>query len=112
MPREEDREFFRIFSKPDPEVSEEHAPTRIKARVYSTLIREQQKTGHLQSISEIEAKGHSLCVFEKLVEITPVGEKTKSRFFCWTCHARVAAENIEKAPIFWPGCPYADFQKP
>jgi hypothetical protein len=49
-------------------------------------------------------------VFEKAVEILPVGESIKSLNFCRVCHARVAAETMERAPIFWPHCPYSEFQ--
>jgi hypothetical protein len=26
------------------------------------------------------------------------------------CHARVLAERLEHAPIYWPHCPYVRFQ--
>ena len=112
MLHDEDAEFFRLFSERRPEVAEQHAPAHLKARVDSALIREQQKTGPLQSISACKSNGRRLCIFENLVEISPVGESAKTRFFCWSCHARVIAENTDTALIFWPGCPYAAFQKP
>jgi hypothetical protein len=28
---------------------------------------------------------------------------------CRVCHARVLGERLERAPIFWPGCPYSEF---
>jgi len=99
-----------IFLQTEDLASEEKAPSRLKARVYSALIREQQTTGPLQDLSATQAAGHSLCVFEQLVQIAPVGEAVKTPFFCWACHARALAERIENAPIYWPHCPYAEFQ--
>jgi hypothetical protein len=49
-------------------------------------------------------------VFEKLVQIAPLGEKAKSPFFCRVCHARALAESFENPPIFWPHCPYVAFK--
>jgi hypothetical protein len=103
-------QLFRAICDSDETPSEEHAPSRVKARAYSAIIREQQNTGPLQSLSETRASGHGLCVFESLVQIAPVGEKAKSTFFCWTCHSRLLAENLEDAPIFWTNCPYVTFQ--
>jgi len=106
-----DREFFRILSQGGDAGLEEKAPSRLKARIYYSLIREQQATGPLQSLSETEASGHGLCVFEHLVQIAPIGDSAKEPFFCWACHARLLAERMENAPIFWPNCPYAGFRK-
>ncbi len=91
--------------------SEERAPSRLKSRLYSALVRAQQETGALQSLTQSEAAGHGLCIFEKLVQIAPIGERAKAPFICWTCHARILAEHMESAPIYWPNCPYAAFQK-
>ena len=90
---------------------EERAPSRLKSRAYSALIRAQQETGALQSLTQSEADGYGLCVFEKLVQIAPLGEGAKAPFICWSCHARILAEHVERAPIFWSNCPYAAFQK-
>jgi hypothetical protein len=86
------------------------AAATLKSRLYSALVREQQKTGPLLSLEQSHAAGHALCIFEKLVQIAPVGESAKSPFFCSVCHARVLAESLEHAPIYWPGCPYVRFQ--
>jgi len=106
-----DDKLFRMLSESDEAAFEERAPSRVKARIYSALIHVQQETGPLQSLSETRAAGHGLCIFEELVQITPFGEKSKSHFLCWTCHARLLAENMEKAPIYWAHCPYVAFQK-
>jgi hypothetical protein len=94
------------------ELSEsEQAPVRLKARLYSALVQQQAQTGPLMSLAETKARGHQLCVFEQLVQIAPVGERAKSLNICRVCHARVLAENMENAPIYWSGCPYVEFKK-
>lgn len=89
----------------------EPAPTRLKAKVYSALLREQAKTGPLMSLAATRAGGRELCVFEELVRIAPLGESAKSRNICRVCHARLLAEHVENAPIFWGGCPYVELKK-
>ena len=106
-----DEYFSRTFCESSGAESEEPAPPRLKSRVYSALVRAQQETGALQSLTQSEAAGHGLCVFEKLVLIAPIGERAKAPFICWTCHARILAEHMENAPIYWPNCPYVAFQK-
>lgn len=86
------------------------APTRLKAKVYSALIERQAETGPLMSLTESKACGHELCVFEELVRIAPVGERAKSLNICRVCHARVLAEQVENAPIYWGGCPYVELK--
>jgi hypothetical protein len=86
------------------------APSRLKSRTYTALIREQQKSGPLLDLTATKRGGRKLCVFEDLVQIAPVGRKAESAFFCQVCHARVLAENLEHPPIWWPGCPYVGFQ--
>lgn len=108
---ESDKKFRRMLTHAEQSGAGEKAPSRLKARVYSALIREQQATGPLQDLAATHAAGHDLCVFEKLVQIAPIGEQARAPFFCRVCHARVLAENVENAPIFWAHCPYADFQK-
>jgi hypothetical protein len=86
------------------------APSRLKSRIYSAIVQRQAEAGPLLSLSRTEAGGRRLCVFEELVRIAPVGELVESRNFCRICHARVLGERIERAPIYWPGCPYVRFQ--
>ncbi len=109
--RDWEEEFSHLFSGPDEQALDERAPSRLKARLYSALVRKQQETGPLMSLEETRRTGHGLCVFEKLVQIAPVSEAAKSPFFCRACHARILAENYENAPIFWSWCPYVGFQK-
>jgi hypothetical protein len=89
----------------------ERAPARLKAKVYSALLREQAKTGPLMSLRASKSGGRALCVFEELVCIAPLGESAKSRNICRVCHARLLAESMENAPIYWSGCPYVELKK-
>jgi hypothetical protein len=100
--------FDRIPKTP----SKLRAPSKLKARIYTSLVRAQQQDAPLEPLTETKRSGHGLCVFERLVEIAPVGTPAKSMFQCTACHARVLAENMENPPIWWPHCPYAEFKKP
>jgi hypothetical protein len=102
-----ERFFTDLFDGPEPEGQK--APASLKARLYSAIIRAQQAAGPLRSLDATDAN-HPLCVFEKLVQIAPVGEQAKSRFYCHVCHARVLAEAFDNPPIFWPNCPYSNFK--
>lgn len=103
-----DQGFSQLLSEP---VSGKRTPSSLKARLYSALVREQQASGPLASLDATVAAGHGICVFEKLVQIAPVGATAKMPFFCSVCHARVLAEHLEQPPIFWPNCPYVAFKK-
>ena len=87
------------------------APSRLKSRIYSALVRQQEKTGPLLGLEQTKASGEGLCVFEELVRISPVGEGTKCLNLCRVCHARLLAEQLEHPPIYWPNCPYVSFKK-
>lgn len=106
--RDIDREFSRLLSQPEETIR--RAPSSLKARVYSAVVHEQQESGPLLSLDDTVAANHAICVFEKLVQIAPVGKTLKSPFFCQVCHARVLAENFETPPIYWPHCPYVAFK--
>jgi hypothetical protein len=88
----------------------EPAPSRLKSRIYSTLMRAETANGPLMNLQENKSHGQALCVFEELVQIAPVGARAKSWNICRVCHARVLAEHMENAPISWGGCPYVAFQ--
>jgi len=90
---------------------ESRASSRLKSRIYSTLVARQSQDGPLLSLSATRESGRRLCVFEELVRIAPVGESAKCVNLCRVCHARVLGEHVEGAPVFWPGCPYSQFQK-
>jgi hypothetical protein len=89
----------------------EQAPASLKARMYSALIHKQQETGPIRSLDATVSAGRQICVFEKLVQISPVGENAKAHFFCEICHARLLAEHFDNPPIFWAGCPYVKFKE-
>ena len=82
------------------------ASSRLKSRVFSKLVALEQSEGPLRVLSESRAAGEQLCVFEKIVAAVPSQE---ARNPCAVCHARVLGENVEHAPIFWPGCAYSRF---
>jgi hypothetical protein len=103
-----DHQLAQLFA---PRRGEERAPSSLKARLYSALIREQQQTGPLASLDASVEAGHGICVFEKLVQIAPVGEKAKAVFYCQVCHARVLAEHSDNPLIFWSHCPYVKFKE-
>ena len=88
----------------------DHAPSSLKARLFTGLVHRQQESGRLASLDASVSSGQGICVFERLVQIAPVGEAAKSPFFCQVCHARVLAEHFDNPPIFWPNCPYVKFK--
>jgi hypothetical protein len=90
----------------------DRAPARLKARIYSALMSRQSETGGLLSLTATKARGAGLCVFEEAVAALPVGEQVGSMNLCRVCHARILAERLERAPIFWPHCPYSEFHHP
>jgi hypothetical protein len=87
------------------------APARLKARIYSALVSRLATPGPLRSLAATKAAGEGLCVFEEAIALLPVGDRIGSMNPCRVCHARVLAERVDRAPIFWPHCPYADFHR-
>jgi hypothetical protein len=106
-----DERFFAQVSDEGDAPSAARAPSRLKSRIYSALIRKQQETGPLLGLTTTKQTGGRLCVFESLVEISPLTESQKCFNLCSVCHARVLGEHVENAPIFWANCPYVAFQK-
>ena len=92
-------------------VSPERAPARLKSKVYSALVAQMAESGPLLDLAESKKAGGRLCVFESALTIGPRGTQLRSMNPCRICHARVLGERMEHAPIFWPGCPYADFHR-
>ena len=84
------------------------ASSRLKSRILSKLIALEQAEGPLRVLSANRADGDALCVFEQVVAAMP-SKNLQSRNPCAVCHARVLGERVEYAPIYWPGCPYAQF---
>ena len=62
--------------------SGEAASTRLKSRIYSALMLEAAADGPLLDLDATVAAGQGLCLFEKLVQIAPVGTELKSFNYC------------------------------
>ena len=107
----EDKLFERLARESEQPDGISAAPPRLKARMYSALVRRQQESGPLRSLRESKAEGAKLCVFEETWTVAALSEKIQRLNLCRVCHARLLAEKMEKAPIYWPGCTYADFHK-
>jgi hypothetical protein len=90
--------------------TEANAPSRLKSKIYSVLMRQQATRGPLLALAETRAAGRGLCVFEALTDVCPTGAAVKQLNLCEVCHARVLAERVESAPIFWHNCPYVGFK--
>jgi hypothetical protein len=105
-----DQWFERVAGSVRDDAAEaERAPARLKSKVYSAVVSRLAEAGPLLDLAETKAAGRALCVFEHAVAILPVGSAVKSMNPCRVCHARVAGERLDRAPIFWPGCPYSEF---
>jgi hypothetical protein len=102
--------FFESLAGIDPAGPAVPAPSRLKAGIYSALVRRQSESGPLASLSSTKADDRGLCVFERAIEISPLPEPAKHMNCCSFCHARILAEKMENAPIYWSHCPYVRFQ--
>ena len=107
-----DERFFTRLAETTNVVSgaADRAPARLKSRLYSALVATQAAAGPLRSLPATKAAGHPLCVFEHVLHVVP-NERIVSMNPCRVCHARVLAEHFESPPIYWPHCPYVDFQR-
>ena len=86
------------------------ASSRLKSQLYSKMIATQELSGPLVQLGESKAQGRELCVFEQIMAVLP-SKPLQEYQYCKICHARVLGEAVENAPVFWPNCPYAEFQK-
>jgi hypothetical protein len=106
----DDRWLERLAAATEPESDgPERAPARLKAKIYSALMKQVTAAGPLLSLEATRTSGSGLCVFEQALAALPAGERIGSMNPCRICHARVLAEHLEHAPIYWPNCPYAAF---
>jgi hypothetical protein len=87
----------------------EATPPRLKSRIYSAVVARLAESGPLLDLAATKAAGNRLCVFEEVLTVLPLGDRVRSMNPCRVCHARVAGERLDHAPIFWPGCPYSEF---
>jgi hypothetical protein len=90
---------------------EERAPARLRSKIYSALVSRMSESGSLLDLAATKAGGGRLCVFENAIAVLPLGTDMRSMNPCRICHARILGERMKNAPIFWPGCPYAEFHK-
>ena len=110
-PLQDDEVFLRLAEETETASGVDRAPSRLKAKTYSALIRRQEQSGPLLNLTETRRAGHGLCVFESLWEQMPLGTSAKCFNCCSICHARVLGENVEPPPIYWGHCPYVAFKK-
>lgn len=108
MKKRSEEPFEKLASATEPDAA---APSRLKSKIYSALIRRQAVSGPIRSLRKTHAEGRDLCVFERLLTLRPIPDSAQCANICAVCHARVLAESVEKAPIYWQGCPYVSFQK-
>jgi hypothetical protein len=107
----DERFFTRLVERIDTVTgAADRAPARLKSRLYSALVAEQAAAGPLRSLTATRAGGRPLCVFEHVLHVVP-NERIVSMNPCRVCHARLLAEHFESPPIYWPHCPYVDFQR-
>lgn len=110
-PPQDDEIFLRLAQAAETVTKAENAPSRLKAKTYSALVRRQQQSGPLLNLVETHQAGHGLCVFEAAWARLPLTESAKCFNCCSLCHARVVGEHVEPAPIYWANCPYVAFKK-
>ena len=110
-PLQDDELFLRLARETETATAGGRAPSRVKAKTYSALVRRQQQSGPLLNLAQTRRAGHGLCVFESLWEQMPLGASAKCFNCCSICHARVLGEKVEPPPIFWGHCPYVAFKK-
>ena len=101
--------WFERLADATGDVPRERAPARLKSKIYSALTARMMGSGPLRDLVDTKRAGGHLCVFENVLTIVPVGTAIRSMNPCRICHARVLAERMEQAPIFWRGCPYSEF---
>lgn len=108
---QQDDKLFDLLAQEGDEAKETRAPSRLKSRVYSALVRRQEESGPLRSLSDTQTQGYGLCVFEVLWQRAIPAEAAQCFNCCWLCHARLLGEHLEGAPIYWGNCPYVAFVK-
>lgn len=87
------------------------APAKLKSKTYSAIVTRMAQSGPLQDLLSTKQAGGHLCVFENALTLIPIGSNVRAKNPCRICHARVLGERLDRAPIFWPGCPYSEFHE-
>ncbi len=106
-----ERFFSKLANATEPVPDVDRAPARLQSRIYSRLLAEQAAGGRLLSLTETRESGRALCVFEAAIAHTPLPEAIQAMNPCYVCHARHLAERLDRAPIFWPHCPYSEYHR-
>jgi hypothetical protein len=101
--------WFARLAETTGRATEERAPASLKSRIYSAVVANMAESGSLLDLRRTKDSGGHLCVFEHALAVLPLGTDVHSMNPCRICHARVLGERMERAPIFWPGCPYSAF---
>lgn len=104
-----DELWFEGLAEADQAPAAARAPARLASKTYSAVLSRMAEPGPLQDLLQTKRAGGQLCVFEHALTLLPIGSDLRSKNPCRICHARVLGERLDRAPIFWPGCPYSDF---
>lgn len=107
-PEDEDG-LFELLARLDAAGEEEHASSRLKSRLYTALLRQQEQSGPLRGLGETRANGYGLCVFESAWQRTVPLDAAQRFNCCRVCRVRVLAEHFDGTPIHWRNCPYVAF---
>jgi hypothetical protein len=107
-----DDRWFERLARATGDGTPERAPARLKSKIYSALVSDMSGSGALLDLAATKRAGGRLCVFEDVLTIVGAGTDLLSKNPCRICHARLLGERMERAPIFWPGCPYSEFHNP
>jgi hypothetical protein len=89
----------------------ERAPARLKSKIYSAIVAKLAEEGPLLDLKATRDACGQLCVFESILTMLPTATGVPAMNPCRICHARALGERMERAPIFWPGCPYSEFHR-
>jgi hypothetical protein len=101
-------ELLEAIAPLDAEGPPGRASAKLKSKVYSALVNRQSVAGRLLPLAASKDGGAALCLFEEAIAVLP-SQRLQAANLCRVCHARILGEHMERAPIFWAGCPYADF---
>ena len=101
--------WFERLARDTGEDTGERAPARLRSKIFSALVARMAEPGPLLDLTSTRQAGGHLCVFEHSLTLFPSQTGIPALNPCSVCHARVLAERLTYAPIFWPGCPYSEF---
>ncbi len=102
--------WFERLADATGDLTAERPSATLKSRIYSEFVARMAESGSLLDLVETRKAGARLCIFETALTLLPRGTNISSMNPCRICHARALGERMAHAPIFWPGCPYSEFQ--